>query len=64
MGTSSGVVALTVVLGSGLRCDGCREPITNSQVECRCAGARLHQWCYYVRSVGEQQSSAVLAHLK
>jgi hypothetical protein len=64
MGTSPGVVALTVVLGSGLRCDGCRQPITNSQVECRSAGARLHQWCYYARSMVEQQSSAAPAHLK
>jgi hypothetical protein len=58
MGTSSGVVALTVVLGSGLRCDRCREPITHSQVECRSAGARLHQWCYYARSMVEQERRA------
>ena len=42
---------LTTACGSGFRCDGCRQPITREQVECRCGGLRLHQWCHYAQTL-------------
>jgi hypothetical protein len=51
--------ALTTAPGTGGLCDRCHDPIDASQVEWRCAapgrasGAplRLHQWCYYAKSL-------------
>jgi hypothetical protein len=51
MATAERTERLTTAPGSGFRCDGCRQPITREQVECRCGDARLHQWCHYARSL-------------
>lgn len=59
MGTREGVASVTTAPGSGSECDACRKPITSSQVECRCAGERLHQWCHYMRSLGGVQPLSV-----
>ena len=57
MATLKTVVTVTTVRGSGFHCDACHQPITACQVECRCAGERLHQWCHYVRSLENGQST-------
>jgi hypothetical protein len=57
MGTPKNRATLMTVPGSGLRCDGCRQPITSSQVECRAGGARFHQWCHYTRSTADREPS-------
>jgi hypothetical protein len=59
MGIPERAAVLTTAPGSGLQCDACSQPITSSQVECRCAGARFHQWCHYARLLSNPPPAAI-----
>jgi hypothetical protein len=61
MGTRESVEKMTTAPGSGFQCDACHQPITSSQVECRCTGARLHQWCLYMKSSQATASNTEIA---
>jgi hypothetical protein len=65
METAVRTETLTTTRGSGFRCDGCRQPITREQVECRCGGARLHQWCHYAQTLvkGAADSAEVVVEV-